>query len=157
MFYISKFSQPESDQMHSIVIKKVVDTVTYVSAIGYGGGGVFEEFCGKFYWDDAQEGLVGLFSNFHDPDEWENKSFEHNIIDEPYELINPTDKNIINEMTEEIWGKYLNYNEEEDIRYIRQEYLGQMEDDYLFSSDWDIDIVNLISNNFWGLSLTFDW
>ena len=157
MYYIAKFYQQESNRLHSIVTKKVVGETTYVSAIGYGGGGVFEEFCGKFYWDEAEEGLVGLFSSFHDPDEWENRSFEYDIIDEPFELISENDKKIINQMTEEIWDKYLKYDEESGVRYIRHDFLEKMEGDYLFSKDWDIDVVDLISNNFWGLSLTFDW
>lgn len=45
---------------------------------------MFEEFCGKFFWDEEEEGLVGYFTSQHDPDEWETKTFEDEEIDQPY-------------------------------------------------------------------------
>jgi hypothetical protein len=157
MYYISKISTSETNQLHSIILKKVINETTYVSAIGYGGGGVFEEFCGKFHWDEEKDGLAGCFSNFHDPDEWEKKSFELEIIDEPFELINEEDKKIISQITEEIWNEYLTYDEEADTRLIRKKYSDEIENDYTYSDDWDDDVVGFISNNFWGLSISFDW
>ena len=67
-------------------MKKKHGDITYISSIGYGGGGVFEEFCGKFFWDDEEEGLVGYFTSQHDPDEWETKTFEDEEVDEVLEV-----------------------------------------------------------------------
>lgn len=32
-----------------------------------------------------------------------------------------------------------------------------MNDSLTTSDDWDTDVVDFVSNNFWGLSLRFDW
>lgn len=157
MYYISKISTSQTNELHSIILKKIVGDVSFISAIGYGGGGVFEEFCVKFYWDEDEEGLIGWFSSFHDPDEWEKKSIETDITEEPFTMINEEDKTIINQMTEEIWNEYLLYDEDKDTRLIREKYVKKLKNDFTHSADWDDDIIGLISNHFWGLTISFDW
>ena len=146
-----------SNSLHTVIVKKTINNYVYISAIGYGGGGVFEEFCGKFIYDDDKEGFIGLFSLYHDPEEWEKNSFESEIINEPFELISDGDKAIINQITDEIWNEYLIYDEDSETRIIRENYINKMTDEITNSDDWDTDVVDLVSNSFWWLTLSFDW
>ena len=64
MYYIRKLDENRSsisNSLHTVIVKKTINNYVYISAIGYGGGGVFEEFCGKFIYDDDKEGFIGLF------------------------------------------------------------------------------------------------
>ena len=160
MYYIRKLDENMSsisNSLHTVIVKKTINNYVYISAIGYGGGGVFEEFCGKFIYDDDKEGFIGLFSLYHDPEEWEKNSFESEIINEPFELISDGDKAIINQMTDEIWNEYLIYDEDSETRIIRENYIIKMTDEIVNSDDWDTDVVDLVSNSFWWLTLSFDW
>ena len=160
MYYIRKLDENMSsisNSLHTVIVKKTIKNYVYISAIGYGGGGVFEEFCGKFIYDDDKEGFIGLFSLYHDPEEWEKNSFESEIINEPFELISDGDKAIINQMTDEIWNEYLIYDEDSETRIIRENYINKMTDEITNSDDWDTDVVDLVSNSFWWLTLSFDW
>ena len=98
-----------------------------------------------------------MFSLYHDPEEWEKNSFESEIINEPFELISDGDKAIINQMTDEIWNEYLIYDEDSETRIIRENYINKMTDEITNSDDWDTDVVDLVSNSFWWLTLSFDW
>lgn len=139
MYYIRKLDENRSsisNSLHTVIVKKTINNYVYISAIGYGGGGVFEEFCGKFIYDDDKEGFIGLFSLYHDPEEWEKNSFESEIINEPFELIS---------------------DEDSETRIIRENYINKMTDEITNSDDWDTDVVDLVSNSFWWLTLSFDW
>jgi len=139
MYYIRKLDENMSsisNSLHTVIVKKTINNYVYISAIGYGGGGVFEEFCGKFIYDDDKEGFIGLFSLYHDPEEWEKNSFESEIINEPFELIS---------------------DEDSETRIIRENYINKMTDEITNSDDWDTDVVDLVSNSFWWLTLSFDW
>ncbi len=139
MYYIKQRSEKE---LHTIILKSVVNEVSYIIAIGYGGGGVFEEFCGNFY---------------HQPDEWENQSLELKIIDEPYEPILDNDREIIDQMLFDLYDQFISYNEESEAYTLNDACFGIFEGDTAFSDDWDPEIVDFVSNKFWGLSMTFDW
>jgi hypothetical protein len=154
MYYIHR---QKDNLFHTLILKRIIDNYTYIIAIGYGGGGTYEEFCGKFKLNDENDKLEGLFSQFHNPDEWEKKSIELDVIDEPNNSINNEDKIIIEEMADEIWNDFLILEEESGNIFIRNEYLCQMKDNYLISEGWDDEVVAFVSNNFWGLSLTFEW
>ena len=118
---------------------------------------MFEEFCGKFFWDEEEEGLVGYFTSQHDPDEWETKTFEDEEIDQPYQSLSQLDRDIISQMTQEIWEKFIIFNENTETRLINDEIIKKMNDNLTTSDDWDTDVVDFVSNNFWGLSLRFEW
>ena len=77
-----------------------------------------------------------MFSLYHDPEEWEKNSFESEIINEPFELIS---------------------DEDSETRIIRENYINKMTDEITNSDDWDTDVVDLVSNSFWWLTLSFDW
>ena len=160
MYYISRFDPSETGKkniLQNIVLKKKYGDITYISSIGYGGGGVFEEFCGKFFWDEEEEVLVGYFTSQHDPDEWETKTFEDEEVDQPYESISEDDRDIISQMTQEIWNNFIIFDENTETRLIKDEIVNELDNDLTHSDDWDVDVVDFVSNNFWGLTLRFDW
>lgn len=153
MYYLSGKG---AGKLHSVVLKQVHNDCVFIVAVGYGGGGVFEEFCGKFKWSDDKEGMVGLFSAFHDPDEWETEVFESDVVSHPGSLIEKADKDIVQGMVQDLWEKYVRYDEATDTRLLRDAFLSA-DGGYSASEDWDEDVVAWVSNHFWGLTLTFDW
>lgn len=163
MLYISNYpGNPE--RLHTIVNKLEINGWCYISAIGYGGGGVFEEFCGKFKWPEESSTQIGYFSIYHDPDEWEKEVVEDEIVNELFMPIEKEDKLIIQSMVNTIWEEYISYDEENEVRLINNNYIdklmeegGEMPQGHYWSDDWDPDTVDWVSNKFWGLSLTFDW
>jgi len=165
MIYIHNYiDNPE--RLHTIINKLEVNGWTYISAIGYGGGGEFEEFCGKFKWSEEKEAIIGLFSVYHDPDEWEKEVVEDeaaNDLSMPIS-IEEVDKSIIQSMVNTIWDEYISYDEENEIRLVSNNYVdklmeesGEKPQGYYWSDDWDPDVVDWVSNNFWGLFTRFDW
>jgi len=154
MFYITT---TEKNLLHTIILKEQHDEFTYICAIGYGGGGVFEEFCGKFYWDDDLDGMKGFCSYYHDPDEWEKEVFENEVLNEDMVLIEKVDRLIVQEMVEKIWNEYLLYDEDTDTRLVREKYLPKPSQDLYLSDDWDPETVDFISTYHWGLLLQFDY
>jgi hypothetical protein len=99
-----------------------------------------------------------MFSRFHNPDEWECEVQGDKIINDPWIIIEDADKIIINSMSETIWADFIKYDEDEETRFINKNVLKQLSVNGTYlSDDWDADIVDWVSNKFWGLSLTFDW
>jgi|TARA_B110000211_G_C14028161_1_gene530821 hypothetical protein len=157
MIYLHNFTN-QNEKLHTIINKEEIKEWTYIIAIGYGGGGVFEEFCGKFKYCDKAENNIGMFSRFHNPDEWECEVQGDKIINDPWIIIEDADKIIINSMSETIWADFIKYDEDEETRFINKNVLKQLSVNGTYlSDDWDADIVDWVSNKFWGLSLTFDW
>jgi len=162
MIYLHNYlDNPE--RLHTIINKLEINGWTYISAIGYGGGGVFEEFCGKFKWSDEKEATIGCFSLYHDPDEWEKEVVDDVVLNETFS-INEADKLIIQSMVISIWDEYINYDEENEVRLINNNYVNKLMEQsdelpqgHYWSDDWDLDTVDWVSNKFWGLSLSFDW
>ena len=57
---------------HTIILKKYREKETYIMALGYAGGGVYEEFFGKFIVEgDGIE--IGKFSDSIGPYDWKNQ------------------------------------------------------------------------------------
>ena len=73
-----------------------------------------------------------------------------------FSTIEKSDKSVIEEMVQDLWDKYVHYDEESDTRLLRDPF-AKAQESYLASEDWDEDVVGWVSNNFWGLSLSFDW
>ena len=145
-------------ELHSAVLREVHHGWVFVVAVGYGGGGVFEEFCGKFKWSDEKEGMEGFHSAFHDPDEWETEVLEADVVSRPFSAIDEPDKAVIQSMVQVLWERLIRYDEASDTRFLRAEHVEATErDGYSASEDWDEDVVAWVSNQFWGLTLTFDW
>ena len=67
-----------SSNFHTIILKKYFENKTYIMALGYAGGGVYEEFFGQFLTNEIFED-IGKVSNSIGPNQWENSvklSFE---------------------------------------------------------------------------------
>ena len=62
----------EDETFHTIIIKKVIKEFTYIAAIGYAGGQVYDEFYAKLSYDDNHN-ITGLFSNSTGSGLWDYK------------------------------------------------------------------------------------
>lgn len=144
-----------SNKLKTLILVEKVTSCTFICAIGYGGGSVFEEFCGKFYWDDEANGILGFCADVHDPDEWEKSIRGDELVDNVIRPIENSDKQVIKGMVKQIWSKYINYDENTETRLIRNEYVS--ETNVYKSEDWFPDIVDLVSNYHWGLWEKFDY
>ena len=70
----------EDKSFHTIILMKKIKEFTYVAALGYAGGGVYEEFFGKLKYDQvttdpdvASVGIVGFWTDSLGSDEWQEK------------------------------------------------------------------------------------
>ena len=144
-----------NNKLNTFIITEKHNDCTYICAIGYAGGGTFEEFCGKFYWDDAADGIVGYCSVVHDPDGWERKICKQEILDNTSRPIEDADKGIIDNLVKQIWEEYLIYDSASETRLICDKYIPKSK--IYKSKDWFPDVVDLISNYHWGLWEKFDF
>ena len=153
MYYIKCFrDNPKS--LHTFILMKKMNNWTYIVAIGYGGGGAFEEFCCKVKLNDNNE-LEGHYSLIYNPDEWEF-SITNSISENEYSDINSEDKFIIEGMNTEVWNDYIFWDEDENDHRINTKYAIKLKSNHYFTSiDWTNSPVDIISRSFWGLSLTF--
>jgi hypothetical protein len=147
----------EENILDTFILKKKHDDFTFICAIGDGGGGVIEEFCGKFFYDNKLEDIRGFCASVHDPDEWEKEVFDQDIVNESTITVQDADKAIIDQMVREIWKEYLQYDDATETRLIRKKYLSKMKKMVYMSKDWDPDIVDLISNYHWRLTERIDY
>jgi hypothetical protein len=157
MIYICT-QKAKEQKLHTVINKIKIEDTTFICAIGYGGGGVYEEFCGSFKWDDEEEALVGNFSRYHNPDEWELKSIETEIEDDVIIKIPKKEKEIIFQLASEIWDNYIYFDETSEQMFLKPGLEKKLKDGETYiSDDWDVDVVDFVSNNLWGLTLRFDW
>ena len=125
----------EDKSFHTIIIKKKIKEFTYLAAIGYAGGGVYEEFFGKLKYDQVSTdksipstGIIGVWTDSLGSDEWREKindviinddseRFEAQIED-LYEFMEVDDANIQIMLSEEIRNFiYVWYDEETSTEY----------------------------------------
>ena len=125
----------EDKTFNAIIIKKKINEYTYLAALGYAGGGVFEEFFGKLKYDQvttdpdiASVGIVGFWTDSLGSDEWQEKindvlvNEESEIfeaqVEDLYDFMDPSDANIQVMMAEEIRKFiYVWYDEETETEY----------------------------------------
>lgn len=155
MLYLQKFNT-EDNLLHTIIKKVQLENWELVLALGYGGGQVFEEFCGKFKYDEESNLLTGSYSKCCDAFEWEFKILDKDVIEQPYEIIDDNDRLTISKMVEEIFT-IVEWNEELNQYIIQDSFLSEFNGEVFYSSDWNIDYIDLISNYHWGLTLRFDY
>ncbi len=157
MYFIVRHS-PKTTILHTVIVKTTIEEVTYITAIGYSGAGVFDEFCGKFHWDAKSHSFSGQFSRlFHDPDLWEYSNSSETTVDSVV-LLNDFDKSIIRSHTQVIWEQLIQVSDDSEDRLIRNHLLDEFKtNDYVESADWDPDVVDWVSNHIWGLNYRFDW
>ena len=125
----------EDKSFHTIILMKKIKEFTYVAALGYAGGGVYEEFFGKLKYDHvttdpdvASVGIVGFWTDSLGSDEWQEKinnvlvNKESEIfeaqVEDLYDFMDPNDANTQMQMAEEIKKFiYVWYDEETDTEY----------------------------------------
>ena len=125
----------EDKSFHTIILMKKIKEFTYVAALGYAGGGVYEEFFGKLKYDQvttdpdvASVGIVGFWTDSLGSDEWQEKindvlvNEESEIfeaqVEDLYDFMDPSDANVQLMMAEEIKKFiYVWYDEETDTEY----------------------------------------
>jgi hypothetical protein len=144
--------------LHTIILKTIIQDVTYITALGYSGAGVFDEFRGKFHWDSKNHSFDGPFSRlFHDPDLWEYSQI-NGVTAATLIPINDFDKSILNSHLEVIWDQLIQVTEDGEDKLIRSHLIDEFkENDYIQSPNWDPDVVDWVSNHIWGLNYRFDW
>lgn len=148
----------ECKRLHTAVVKEIAGPWTYIMAIGYSGGGNFDEFCGKFQWNSEADGFIGKFSNlYHDPDYW-SQQIKGGKIEESEIPIDESDRLVIQKMVAQMWDELIYRNEKDNVALIRSALVDMLNSDQnIMSSDWDADVVDWVSNELWGLNYRFDW
>ena len=125
----------EDKTFNAIIITKKIKEYTYLAALGYAGGGVFEEFFGKLKYnqtttdpDVASVGIVGFWTDSLGSDEWQEKIHDVLVnqeseifeaqVEDMYDFMDPSDANTQMQMAEEIKKFiYVWYDEETDTEY----------------------------------------
>ena len=77
----------DNDSFHTLIIKKSVGEYTFFCSLGYSGGGTFDEFYGKFKYNN-QNVITGFYSNSLGSGEWEEKitSVKFDSIDQRFKV-----------------------------------------------------------------------
>lgn len=164
-----------SDQsFHTIIIKKRIGDYTYFVAVGYAGGGVFEEFYAKLMYNTNDE-IAGQFTRSTGSGEWETKlttlkfNEENEWFDSEtedlYEFMESEDEKIQYELIEEL-KKYIyyGYDEENDLEYeypeakpIDTSIFNEFEESLgkYCNTDWNDEWLQITNSSIWGLSTRF--
>ena len=174
----------EDKTFNAIIITKKIKEYTYLAALGYAGGGVFEEFFGKLKYDQvttdpdvASVGIVGFWTDSLGSDEWQEKindvlvnqeseTFEAQVED-LYDFMDPNDANTQMQMAEEIKKFiYVWYDEETDTEYETPvlkdiDFSELLENNETGSGpvytneEWEYDFMEITTTSIWRLSHHF--
>lgn len=166
----------DDKSFHTLIIKKEINDYTYVAAIGYAGGRVYEEFYGKFsIRSEDSDFISGLYSWSTGSGLWDNKlsSLNFNKESERFdsetedfqEFMDSEDEKIQWNFIDEI-SKYIKYgyDEETETEYEHPEVKNL--DKSIFTkyddspgqyrtSNWGDKCLEITCSNIWGLSLRF--
>jgi hypothetical protein len=172
----------DDQSFHTIIIKKKIGNFTYLAAVGYAGGGEYEEFYAKLYIENTKSQIThgatniqGQFSRSTGSLEWETKLKElifnedtemfDTVTEDLYEIMDENDEKIqwdlINEIKKYI---YYMYDEESDTEYeypqakpIDKSIFSEFEDspNTYYSTDWNSEFLEITNSHNWGLFLRF--
>jgi len=174
----------EDKSFHTIILMKKIKEFTYVAALGYAGGGVYEEFFGKLKYDQvttdpdvASVGIVGFWTDSLGSDEWQEKindvlvNEESEIfeaqVEDLYDFMDPSDASVQMMMAEEIKKFiYVWYDEETDTEYETPvlkdiDFSELLENNETGSGlvytneDWEYDFMEITTTSIWRLSHHF--
>ena len=174
----------EDKSFHTIILMKKIEEFTYVAALGYAGGGVYEEFFGKLKYDQvttdpdvASVGIVGFWTDSLGSDEWQEKindvlvNEESEIfeaqVEDLYDFMDPSDASVQMMMAEEIKKFiYVWYDEETDTEYETPvlkdiDFSELLENNETGSGpvytneDWEYDFMEITTTSIWRLSHHF--
>ena len=165
----------EPNILDTIIQKRVVGEYTYIMAIGLSkysvssNPKVYNEFCGKFKWDDEEEMTIGFYSNQHDPEEWLNKCIESEIVEDEFFPLEESDNSVIREMSSKIWNDYITFDDNSEERKINSNYIEKLIEQkggiannyyeifpplgFFWTEDWNDEIVHFFSRvkDIWGI------
>jgi len=165
----------DDKSFHTIILKKRIGDLTYLSAIGYEGGGVYSEFYGKFWNDKDADSFTGLYSRSTGSSFWETKlisldfndnsnRFDSETIDFD-EFMESDDEIIQYEIIDQL-KKYIyyGYDQETDREFEYPEtksvdlsIFKEFESDpgNYCSVNWTDEYLEITNSDIWGLSLSF--
>ena len=154
---------------HTIILKKYVEKETYIMALGYAGGGVYEEFFGKFIIEgDGIE--IGKFSDSLGPYDWKNQvkisyeDWEEKVdINELWTELDNSESKVRDTMFSELQD-FIYYGEEAEnldssLPILKENFdssLTYESDGVYVNEEWELDWMHITQNpNIWYLSLRF--
>jgi len=154
---------------HTIILKKYVEKETYIMALGYAGGGVYEEFFGKFIIEgDGIE--IGKFSDSIGPYDWKNQvkisyeDWEEKVeINELWTELDDSESKVRDTMFSELQD-FIYYGEEAEnldssLPILKENFdssLTYESDGVYVNEEWELDWMHITQNpNIWYLSLRF--
>lgn len=155
---------------HTIILKKYIEKETYIMALGYAGGGVYEEFFGKFIVEgDGIE--IGKFSDSIGPYDWKNQvkisyeDWEEKVdINELWTELDDSESKVRDTMFSELQD-FIYYGEEAEnldssLPILKENFdssLTYESDGVYVNEEWELDWMHITQNpNIWYLSLRFD-
>lgn len=155
---------------HTIILKKYREKETYIMALGYAGGGVYEEFFGKFIVEgDGIE--IGKFSDSIGPYDWKNQvkisyeDWEEKVdINELWTELDDSESKVRDTMFSELQD-FIYYGEEAEnldssLPILKENFdssLTYESDGVYVNEEWELDWMHITQNpNIWYLSLRFD-
>ena len=155
---------------HTIILKKYIEKETYIMALGYAGGGVYEEFFGKFIVEgDGIE--IGKFSDSIGPYDWKNQvkisyeDWEERVdINELWTELDDSESKVRDTMFSELQD-FIYYGEEAEnldssLPILKENFdssLTYESDGVYVNEEWELDWMHITQNpNIWYLSLRFD-
>jgi hypothetical protein len=172
---------------HTIILKKKIKEYTYLAAIGYGGGGVYEEVFAKLQYDtDVWEknnetgacstGIRGHLSRCVGGGDWDTK-INDIILNEEYERFDVESEDfydmsiddqhiqidLLNEIRKYInWGYDEETDEEFDFPLLKKDIdLSQFEKfpetESYYNKNWDDDFLEISRSDLWALTLSFPY
>ena len=141
-----------SKECRIIILSKSADDYLYVVAIGYAGGGVWGEITAKISTIDNWETSKGVFTNYIYDKNWKYQ-YDGEKCEEINETINEIDVEIIKQLEEELFSKYVYYDDNDDevadIPLLNKDFKASLKAK-TFDSNRSTSIYRNLSKH-WGL------
>ena len=154
---------------HTLILKKIFQNKTYIMALGYAGGGVYEEFFGQFFTIEKYI-CIAKVSNSIGPYQWE-KSIRISYDDtgecvtnfnELYEDLDENDQKISDIIFSKLEEFILYGEKSEEIQsefpVLKENSFSNLSSEIsgvFTNEDWDEDFMYITQESFWPLSLKF--
>ena len=157
-FYITSKDGEDIETLGVVVAKTNYLGHNYCVAIGYGGGGVYEEFSCKYAFIDplTKRQPNGYLSYCISAQEW-NRAFESEDSND----ISPQDRNIseidmmvFKEVETYISQRLISYSDDSETPSIRAENIAKLKNGKFFSTgfnSWGLEVIC----NHWGIKYSF--
>jgi len=151
--YMVAREEKNSKNCRIIILSKSADDHLYIVAIGYAGGGVWGEIMAKISTTNNWDTSKGVFTNYLYDKNWKYK-YDEDICGEFNESIDEIDTSIFKQLEEELFSKYVYYDDEDDevadIPLLKKEFKASLKAK-TFDSTRSTSIYKNLSKH-WGLS-----